>query len=396
MPIPTPFHSRTAPLCESQEWRNWAGYLVAALYEPSHEREYYAIRNSVALIDVSPLFKYDIRGPQAIAAMDRIVTRDVKRCAIGQVMYTPWCDDDGKVIDDGTLARLDENRFRLTAAESNLAWLQDCCYGFDVQVADVSNELGTLAVQGPSSRPLLEKVLGASSLAGLKYYHIANFNFAGMPLAISRTGYTGDLGYELWLRPEYAERVWDIVMEAGQDFGALPAGIMALDIARIEAGLFMLQVDYITTRKTRIPTQRSSPYELGLGWAVSLDKGDFVGRKALLEEKNRGSKWKFVGLEVQWDPLEALFNQVDLTPQLAGRASRLAIPVYMEERHIGQMTSHTFSPILKKYIAMGTIETPYANYGDLVDLEFTVEYVRHKSQARIVRPPFYDPPRKRA
>jgi aminomethyltransferase len=395
LPIPTPFHSRTAPLCESQEWRNWAGYLAAAIYEPGHDREYYAIRNSAALIDVSPLFKYELRGPDAVTALDRILTRDVKRCSIGQVMYTPWCDDAGKVIDDGTLARLDDARFRLTAAEANLAWFQDCSYGLDVQVRDVSQELATLAVQGPFSRLVLEKVLGASRLAGLKYYHIAEYNFAGIPLSISRTGYTGDLGYELWLSPEHAGKVWDTVMEAGEGIGALPAGIMALDIARVEAGLVMQQVDYISVRKARIPDQESSPYEIGLGWAVNLEKANFIGKKALAAEKKAGSKWRFVGLEVEWDPLEALFGRVDLTPQLAGRASRSAIPVYRKDRHIGQMTSHTFSPILKKYIAIGTIESSHAHNGDEVELEFTVEYVRHKSKARIVKPPFYDPPRKR-
>ena len=190
-------------------------------------------------------------------------------------MYTPWCDDAGKVIDDGTLARLDETRFRLTAAEANLVWFQDCSYGLDVQVSGCVQELATLAVQGPNSRLVLEKVLGAGSLASLKYYHIADFNFAGIPLSISRTGYTGDLGYELWLSPEHAEKVWDTVMEAGEGFGALPAGIMALDIARIEAGLVMQQVDYISVRKARIPDQESSPYEIGLGWAVNLEKARF-------------------------------------------------------------------------------------------------------------------------
>jgi aminomethyltransferase len=395
MPIPTPFHARTAALCETQEWRNWAGYLAAALYEPGHDREYYAIRNAVALIDVSPLFKYEFRGSQAAAALNRIVTRDVKKCALGKVLYTPWCNDDGKVIDDGTLARLNENRYRLTSAEANLAWFQDCCFGLQANVVDVSEELATVAIQGPNSRQVLEKVIGDGALTNLKYYHIAGFDFAGVPIEISRTGYTGDLGFELWLAPQYAGKVWDTLMEAGQGFGLLPAGIIALDIARIEAGLIMLQVDYISARSARIPAQHSSPYEIGMGWAVNLDKGDFIGKKALQAEQKSGSKWQFAGLEVEWDPLEALFDQVDLTPQLAGRASRSALPVYHQDHHIGQMTSHTFSPILKKYIGIGTIETSHAKPGNLVDLEFTVEYVRHTSQARIVRPPFYNPPRKR-
>ena len=396
MPIPTPFYTRTAGLCESHEWRNWAGYLAAALYEPTHEREYYAIRNSAALIDVSPLYKYELQGPDALAAVDRIMTRDVRRCSIGQVMYSAWCDDDGKVIDDGTLAYLEENRFRLTSAEANLVWFQDCCIGLDVQVTDVSRELATLAIQGPNARRILEKILGAGSLASLKYYHLGDFTLGGIPLTISRTGYTGDLGYELWLPPASAGQVWDAVTEAGEGFGLLPAGIMALDIARIEAGLIMLQVDYISSRKSLIPEQKSSPFEIGLGWAVSLEKTDFIGKRALLAEKKAGSRWKYVGLEVNWDPLETLYTEVGLTPQLAGRASRASAPVYLKDRHVGQMTSHTFSPILKKYIAIGTIETQYAEYGKAVELEFTVEHVRQKAEAVIVKPPFFDPPRKRA
>ena len=396
MPIPSPFHSRTAPLCESQEWRNWSGYLAAGLYEPAHEREYYAIRNAAALIDVSPLFKYEIRGPQAVTALNRILTRDITRCAIGQVMYSPWCDDNGKVIDDGTLARLSEQTFRITAAEPNLAWFQDCSYRMDVEVCDVSEDLAALALQGPNSRRILEQIFSGMFLTDLKYYRLAQGYAGSIPLTVTRTGYTGDLGYELWVPAPHAGALWDLLTETGKGLGLAPAGIIALDIARIEAGMIMLQVDYISSRKALIEAQKSSPFEIGLEWAIDLKKGDFVGRKALLAEKQAGSKWKLVGLEVDWESLQALYGRYDLAPQLNGRASRLAEPLYREEQQVGQATSHTFSPILKKYIAIASVESQHATLGSQIQMEFTVEHSRQKAEALIVALPFFDPPRKRA
>jgi aminomethyltransferase len=396
MPIPSPFHSRTAPLCESQEWRNWSGYLAAGLYEPSHEREYYAIRNAAALIDVSPLFKYEFRGPQAVSALNRMMTRDINRCAIGQVMYSPWCDDNGKVIDDGTVARLSEQAFRVTAAEPNLAWFQDCSYRLDVEVCDVSDELAALALQGPNARRILEQIFSGMFLTDLKYYRLAPGHAGSIPLTVSRTGYTGDLGYELWVVPQHAEALWDLLVETGKGLGLAPAGIIALDIARIEAGMIMLQVDYISSRKALIEAQKSSPFEIGLEWAVDLKKGGFVGRKALLAEKRAGSRWKLVGLEVDWESLQELYGRYDLVPQLSGRASRSAAPLYREDQQIGQATSHTFSPILKKYIAIASVESQQGTPGSQLQMEFTIEHSRQKAEAVIVDLPFFDPPRKRA
>lgn len=396
MPFPSPFHTRTGPLNQTHEWRNWSGYLSASLYETNHEREYYAIRDSAALIDVSPLYKYDFRGPDALRALNRIMTRNLERCATGQVMYTAWCDDGGKVIDDGTVTRLANDHFRVTAAEPNLAWFEDSSYRMQVAIRDVSEELAALAMQGPAARRILAQVIEGVDLSTLKYYRIAEGQLAGMPLQVSRTGYTGDLGYEIWVRPEYAAVLWDAVMGAGEPFGAQAAGILALDIARIEAGLVMLQVDYISARKAHVPAQKSSPFEIGLGWAVELDKPAFNGRTALVREKENGSHWKLVGLEVDWESLEAVYARYQLAPMLAGRASRMPAPVYQNGRQVGQMTSHTFSPILKKYIAIGTLETAAARLGDRVQLEFTVEYVHHPVNARIVKLPFFNPERKRA
>jgi aminomethyltransferase len=395
MILPTPFHSRTANLCESHEWRNWSGYLAAGLYEPSHEREYYAIRNSAGLIDVSPLFKYEVTGPDAARLVDRLVPRDITRCKIGQVLYSPWCDEDGKMIDDGTIARLDENHFRITAADPSLRWFQDVGYGLDAQVSDVSQDLAALALQGPLSRSILQEVVEGVDFDALPYFYLAQGAIDDFPATVTRTGYTGDLGYELWVRPEFAERLWDRLRNTGSRYGLLPAGITALDVARVEAGLIMIDVDYKSSHKALIEAQKSSPFEVGLDWTVKLDAADFIGRRALRAEKARGFTWTFVGVEIPWVDLERLFGAVGLPPQLPRRASRSAVPLYKGSKQIGQVTSHTFSPILKKYIGIGHVLTPYATPGSLVDMEVTVEYSRELAPASIVKTPFFDPGRKR-
>jgi aminomethyltransferase len=396
MPIPTPFHPRTAVINESFEWRNWAGYLAAGLYEPTFEREYFAIRNSAAMIDVSPLFKYEISGPDAARVVDRIITRDAGKCRVGQVLYTPWCDEEGKVIDDGTVARLEENHFRITAAEPNLRWFLDVAYGFDAQVVDVSQDQAALSLQGPKSRAILKEAVSGIDFERLAYFYLAQGVAGDIPLTVTRTGYTGDLGYELWLQPQHAPALWDHLLEAGSRYGILPAGIVPLDIARIEAGLFMLDVDYISAHHARIEAQKSSPFELGLGWAVALDGADYIGRNALRAEKARGSKWSFIGVAIDWLGLERLYDKVNLPPQVTGRASRDPVPIFKGSRQVGQITSRTFSPLLKKYIGIGTVLSQYAAPGTQVDIEVTVEYSRERGPATITRTPFYNPPHKRA
>lgn len=395
MPIPTPFHSRTAPLCESYEWRTWSGYLAASVYQPTHEREYYALRNAAGLIDVSPLFKYEITGPDAERLVNRIVTRDVRRCRVGQVMYTPWCDEEGKVIDDGTVSRLASDHFRLTAADPSLRWFQDVGMGLKATVRDVSTELAALALQGPNSRTILQKVVTGVDWGQLKFFHLAQGQLNGEPITITRTGYTGDLGYELWCSPAAAESVWDSLMQAGRPFGLIPVGMVALDIARIEAGLLLIDVDYISSQKAVIPDQTSSPYELGLGWAVALDSGDFIGQRALAAEKRRGSQWAFIGLEIDWPDLERLYGAVDLPPKVSARAIRQGIPLYKNGRQIGQVTSTTFSPVLKKYLAIGTVLREFATPGTKIGMEVTVEYSREIAAATVVKTPFFDPPCKK-
>jgi aminomethyltransferase len=396
MPIPSPFHPRTSELSKSKEWREWSGYWSAATYEHTHEREYFAIRNSAALIDVSPLFKYEIIGPQALEAVDRIVPRDMTRCKVGQIFYSPWCDDDGKVVDDGTICRVGKDRFRITAADASLRWFQDCGAGLEAEVVDVSSSTAALALQGPNARQILIRTAGTEDLASLGYYQLAHGEIGGAPVTITRTGYTGDLGYELWIDAEDALEVWDRVVLAGADYGLLPAGLVALDLARIEAGLLLIEVDYVSSLKALTDSRKSSPFELGLGWTVALDASDFVGRRALLEEATRGSDWMLVGLEVVWSDLDRLYAGYDLAPQVAGRASRDAVPIYIAGRQIGQATSLAFSPILKTYLALATVERDYAKLGQVVELEMTVEYQRRRVTALVTRKPFYDPPRKRS
>lgn len=396
MPLPTPFHTRTAPLCSSWEWRDWSGFLAASLYEPvSHEREYFAIRNSAGLIDVSPLFKYEIKGPDAEQSVDRIMTRDISRCSVGQVFYSPWCDDNGKVIDDGTITRLAPDQFRITSAQPNLRWFQDLGSELDVQINDISQNLAALALQGPKSRSILHELFPDAGIKSLAYFHLTETTFNGVPLQITRTGYTGDLGYELWLRPSHAEQLWDQLMTVGARYNILPVGLVALDIVRIEAGFILIEVDYIPAKQALIPAQKSSPYELGLGWTVNLKGGEFIGKHTLQDERVRGSQWSFVGLEIDWFELERLYNAVGLRPPVAGmRASRLSAPIYADGRQVGQATSHVFSPLLKKYIALATIETPYAQAGTPVKMEMTVEFRRKKANATVVKRPFYNPPHK--
>ncbi|MEZ4458052.1 MAG: aminomethyltransferase family protein [Gemmatimonadales bacterium] len=391
----TPFHERTAPLIAGQAWRRWSGHSVASAYDLVHDREYAAVRNSAALFDISPLQKYLIGGPDAGRLLDRMVTRDVGRCRVGQVLYTPWCDGHGKVVDDGTISRLGESVYRLTAAEPNYRWLHLNAFGLDVAIEDVSDRLGALALQGPLSRDILNQA-AEQSLDGLKYFRVMKNRIAGTDVEISRTGYTGDLGFEIWVPAGGAIAVWDALIRAGTDYGITPAGIWALDLARIEAGLVMLDVDYHSSHRAVIEAQKSSPFELSLDWTVSLDKGPFNGKAALAAEKARGPSWRFVGIEVDWDSLEALYAAVDLPPGLPTTAWRQSVPVYRDGKQIGYATSGCWSPLLKKYLALAHLEAVHAAPETPVEFEVTVEHRRLRASAWVRPLPFFDPPRKKA
>jgi aminomethyltransferase len=392
---PTPFHPRTAPLCRSHAWRRWAGYVVASSYELSHEREYHAIRGAAALFDVSPLYKYLVRGPDAARLLDHVVTHEPGRLQVGQMLYTPWCDARGKVIDDGTVARLDETTFRLTSAEPNLRWLEDNGTGFEATVEDVSAATAALALQGPSARAILERLCDRD-LGQLEYFRLTEARLGGVPVTISRTGYTGDLGYELWLAAADAVPLWDALIAAGTPYGITPAGILALDVARIEAGLMLLDVDYVPANRTLIESQTSSPYELGLGWAVKLDKPGFVGRRALAAEAERGPQWRFVGIQVEWDSFERLFAAVGLAPRVPLAAWRTSVPLYAGGEQAGYATSGVWSPLLKAYVALAHVRSRWAAVGTALEMEVTVEHRRQRAAARVAKKPFFDPERKRA
>jgi len=395
MPIGTPFHPRTSALCESMSWRDWAGYFAVSAYEATHEREYNAIRQAAALIDVSPLFKYRVSGRDATRLVDRIVTRDVPKMAVGQVSYTHWCDGDGKVIDDGTVSRLGPELYRWTAAEPNLRWIRQNAYGLEVEIEDVSDRLAALALQGPTSREIL-RTCAEGDVASLKYFRVMPSAIGGVPVEISRTGYTGDLGYEIWVAAERALALWDALVDAGRAYDITPAGMLALDVARIEAGLILLDVDYTSAKRALIPSQKYSPYEIGLGRLVSLKKGPYVGLAALKAEAARGAARELVGLDVSWSDVERLHEEAGLAPQLPATASRASVPVYLDGVQVGRASSTTWSPTLKRLIALATVRSDAAAPGTTLHVELTVDHRRREASATVVKLPFFDPPRKRA
>ena len=395
MPIGTAVHERTFALCESLNYREWSGYYAVSAYEGHHEHEYNAIRNASALIDVSPLFKYMVTGRDAARFVDRIITRDVAKMAVGQVFYTPWCDEHGRVIDDGTVARLGEHVFRWTAADPSLRWFRQNAAGLDVVVEDVSEEIAALALQGPTSARLL-RAAASADIESLKYFRVTTGTIAGVKVDISRTGYTGDLGYEIWMPAQDAVRVWDALMEQGRPFDIKAAGMLALDVARIEAGLLLIEVDFFSSKKAMIGTQAYSPYEMGLARLVNLDKGRFIGQQSLRDEQRRGHARQVVGLEIEWTEVERIYEQLGLPPTVGATASRIAVPVYRGGRQVGKATSTTWSPVLKKMIALATIDRPHFADGTVLQIEVTVEAVRHQVSAKVVPTPFFNPRRKMA
>jgi aminomethyltransferase len=395
MPIGTAVHERTSALCASLNYREWSGYYAVSAYETHHEHEYNAIRNAAALIDVSPLFKYLVTGKDAARLVDRVITRDVRRMAPGQVFYTPWCDGAGKVIDDGTVSRLGESVFRWTAADPSLRWLRQNADGLDVAIEDVSEAVAALALQGPTSARVLRAV-STADVDRLRYFRVTRATIAGVEVDISRTGYTGDLGYEIWIPAAEAIRVWDALMLEGRAFGIKPAGMLALDVARVEAGLLLIDVDFFSSKKAMIPLQTYTPFEMGLGRLVDLDKGPFVGRNAVRAEAARGHARQVAGLEVAWTDVEGLYEQLGLAPAIGATASRTAVPVYHGGRQVGRATTTTWSPVLKKMIALATLDRPHYMPGTRVQMEVTVEAVRHRVRATVVSAPFFNPPRKTA
>jgi len=396
VPVGTAFHKKTLALCESLNYRESSGYYTVSVYEMHHEHEYNAIRNSAALIDISPLFKYRVTGKDATRFVNRVIARDINKVAVDQVIYCCWCDPEGKVIDDGTITRLGENEYRWTAADPSLRWFRQNALALDVKIEEISEQVAALALQGPTSGRLLSAVTDAN-ISNLKYFRVTRGQIAGVPVDISRTGYTGDLGFEVWMPWNEAGKVWDELMAKGKAFDIHPAGMIALDVARIEAGLILIEVDYFSSKKALIDSQKYSPAEIGLGKLVDLKKDNFVGREALQwERKKGGAERMLVGLEINWNEVEALYDKVGMAPQVPSIASRVAVPVYRGGKQVGKATSTTWSPTLKKMIALACVKREESAVGGTLQMEMTVEAVRHTVSAKVVALPFFNPPRKTA
>lgn len=376
----TPFHSRIAPLCRTNLWERWSGYTTVTLFY-SETEEYFAIRNTASLYDISPMIKYRLSGRDAARVANRLMTRDISRCAVGQAFYSPWCNGAGKVIEEGTIFRLGENDFRVNCAEHQLTWFEASAYGFDATVTDVTQEIAGLALQGPSARLVLRD-FGLRDIDKLGYFRLADFQVDGLELTVSRTGFTGDLGYELWVSPQDAETSWDRLMEAGNVHGLRTIGSRVLNTARIEAGNILINVDYVAANRALRESQTRSPFGLALDWAVNFKKDHFNGRQALLAERAAGGPPKrLVGLDIQ------------------GRRAATGAYLYDGRKEVGQVTSATWSPILKKNVALATIDARYAMPGRqlMADIYYMKEITqaRIEATARVVDHHFFRPSRRR-
>ena len=394
MTRPSPFHPRTAPLCESHAWKTWAGFLAVCHYGACGEAEYHAFRHAAGVLDVSPLCKYAVTGPDAARFLSYVWARDVSRLKPGRVTYAALCDADGFLIDDGTIARLNDDHWRCTTASPSLHWFARHARRFDVTVTDTSEQTAALAVQGPRSRDLLNDVTDGA-VEGLRFFRVTGASIGGVTVEISRTGYTGDLGYEVWMPADNALDVWDALVGAGRHHALQPAGLDALDMTRVEAGFILQDVDYYSSLRAQVRSRMSTPWEVGLGWTVQLDRDPFIGQDALVASE-KSPTWQFVGLDIDWEELEALYERVGLPPHLPAQAWRMPVPVYSGSEQVGQATSGTWSPLLKKNFALASVRTAHAAMGTRLRIEQTVEFRRHKVTATVVERPFFDPERKRS
>ena len=395
----TPFHPRTEALCGSYAWKEWAGYLAVCNYDRHSEREYFAIRHTAGLIDVSPLYKVEVTGPDAAAFLARVWCRDITKCRVGQVVYSTMADPSGECLDNGTVSRLSDQHFRVTSSESWIAWFQRCARGYDVTLEDSTHRICALALQGPRARDVLREIT-AFDVDRMRFFRARPTTIGGVPVTLSRTGYTGDLGYEIWTDNAHALALWDAVVGAGRPWGLEPMGLDALDVSRIEAGFVLQGVDYVSARSCLIDFRKSTPVESGLGWTVDLDTPDrppFIGQQAMFRERERGPEWDLVGLDIDWAELAELYASYGLPPHLAPVASRAAVPVYdAGGRQVGQCTSRTWSPQLKKYIGLAQIKAGHTAVGTRLQVEHTAEYERRRVGATIVEKPFFDPERKKS
>lgn len=381
----SPFYTRLEALDRLNTWHEWKGYTSAdAFYDA--DLEYFAIRNSTAVFDLTPMTKYRIAGPDSLAYVDRLVTRDMHKINPGRVAYAAWCNDQGQVIDDGTLFHLREGEYRLCSQERHLAWLTAAAIGMDVHIVEETGDIAALAVQGPTSFSVL-KNMQLDGIENLKPFGLTHFDFEGSELMVSRTGFTGDLGYELWIENSKAERLWDALFEAGELHGITAIGTDALDLARIEAGFLTAGVDFLPADGTVRAGRSRSPFELGLDWLVDFKKPNFNGRRALAEEKRRGSTWQLVKLDIEGNkPAHHSYIYRN-----AGGGRR---------KQIGFITSACWSPVCKQNIALGTVNAPHGKVGNelLVEIYYQREmhWSRVMAKAMVVDKPFWDPARRRA
>jgi aminomethyltransferase len=390
------FYARQQELNKSQAWGDWSGYFAPAVYADFHDIEYNAIREAAGVIDVSPLYKYEVRGPDAGELLDRVMTRDVSKLQVDQVYYTPWCDEEGKVVDDGTVTRMGPDAYRVTAADPCFRWFALNATGLDVEISDVSEMLAALALQGKLSREVLEAATG-QDWGGLKYFRRRASVIAGVEVDVTRTGYTGDRGVELWIPAAQALAVWDRLFDVGQAFGIYPFGVRALDVARVEAGLILIEAEYTSARHAWSPELKYSPFELGLGRLVEFGKGaNFVGKPALLAEQGSGGPdRRLVGLELDWSGIEATYARHGLAPGVSPLVHRDPVPVYREGRQVGRATSICWGPMIKKMVGFGSVDKALERPGTRVSVEWTVEGERGKVGATVVPLPFLDLERKR-
>lgn len=381
--LETPFHARARELQQNDQFVAWAGYSTVDVFT-TVEQEYFAVRNATTLYDLTPMVKYRVTGPDAERYLNRLVTRDVRKLKVGRVSYVVWCNDSGHIIDDGTIFRLGPQDFRVCTAERQLDWFADSAIGFDVALEEVTSEIAALAVQGPTSCFVLKR-FGLGGIERLRPFELAEFDVAGRPLMASRTGFTGDLGYELWMRPEHALAIWDELLAAGRSRGIRPIGSQALNMARIEAGFLLPNVDFVSAEHTIRVNRDRTPLELGLGWLVDFDKPHFNGRRALLAQRAQGLRRLLVGLDVAGN--KPAHNAL-LYAEQAGR------------REVGSVTSAMWSPTCKRNIALAIVDTPYCAPGTTVwaDIYLNRELVweRRMAAARVVERPFFAPERRRA
>ena len=377
--LETPFHERTYEACYNNDWYRWAGYKIAREYSNT-ELEYTAMRNTAGVLDITPMHKYDIKGRDAIKFVDKLVTRNVTEIKSGQVMYIIWCNEDGNVIDDGTVFCFNSNHLRIFCAERNLNWFSDTAIGFNVEVEDVSDTIAALAFQGPLSCKILN-LLNVKDIENLKPFYFDNFDLNGCKVTISRTGFSGDLGYEIWCKNEDAINVWDSLFTFNRDYKVLPAGMNALDMVRVEAGFIQPNADFMSAEQALRPNRMRNPYELGMGWLVDLNKNYFTGKKNLINLKKQTLTKKLVGLDIQGDK-----------PAIG------SVLYDKNKKEIGIVTAGMWSPSLKSNIAFGYVDKDHMKIGSKVFAEIyhpeELEYKKIWAECSVVKKQFFNPPRR--